>query len=200
MDIDENSLPFPGDEPLNIVWKKTLDRDGYNLSNVSLNMHLGTHIDFKKHVMDDHGKDSFNYYMGQANVIFLQVKNGVIKTNDIRHAYQYIEKKEKVLFIETGHGSKMNTEAYYHYPKFQESIYQFLMDNQIDILGADLPSYEYIKGDMLKMHQDLLGNHIYLIENLRALNHLSSHIELMVLPVPIKGLEAAMVNVYAKKM
>jgi kynurenine formamidase len=198
--LDENTLAFPGDEGLKLTWDKTLDRDDYNLSNVSLSMHLGTHIDYKKHVFKEENEEGFSSYIGLANVIFLHVKNGLIRTDDIRMAYQYLENKSPVLLIHTGHGSKINTEAYYDYPKFDKDIFGFLINNQIKILGADMPSYEYQDGHMLKMHKDLLGQDIYLIENLVNLDKLSSLVELIVLPLPIKGLEASLINVMAKKL
>jgi kynurenine formamidase len=163
-------------------------------------MHLGTHIDYKKHVLKEDKDDVFSPYIGYANVIFLQVKNGMIRTDDIRLAYQYIEEKAPVLFIHTGHGEKINTDDYFDYPKFDKGIVRFLKDNHILILGADMPSYEYEDGDMLQMHKDLLGQDIYLIENLVNLDKLSSLVELIVLPLPIKGLEASILNVMAKNL
>lgn len=198
--LDEKTLAFPGDKGLKLTWDKTLDRDGYNLSNVSLGMHLGTHIDYKKHVLKVDKDEEFMPYIGDANVIFLQVKNGVIKTDDVRLAYQYIEKKAPVLIIHTGHGTKINTEDYFDYPKFDKDIIGFLKNNHIQILGTDMPSYEYKDGDMLQMHKDLLGQDIYLIENLVNLDKLSSIVDLIVLPLPIKGLEASLLNVMAKKI
>ncbi|MFP4478438.1 MAG: cyclase family protein [Candidatus Izemoplasmatales bacterium] len=198
--INENTLPFPGDEPLKIDWVKSLNRDGYNLSILSLNMHVGTHIDYKKHVLNEEDFISFDQFIGKANVIFIEAKDHVIRTKDIKLAYQYIENKENILIISTNHEKELNKKSYFKYPKFEKSIFQFLLDNNINLLGGDLPSFEYDEGQMLTMHKDLLSHNIYLIENLRGLNQLSSHIDFMAIPLPIDGLEASMVRALAKNL
>ncbi len=198
--INENTLPFPGDEPLKIDWVKSLNRDGYNLSILSLNMHVGTHIDYKKHVLNEEDFISFDQFIGKANVIFIEAKDHVIRTKDIKLAYQYIENKENILIISTNHEKELNKKSYFKYPKFEKSIFQFLLDNNINLLGGDLPSFEYDEGQMLTMHKDLLSHNIYLIENLRGLNQLSSHIDFMAIPLPIDGLEASMIRALAKNL
>lgn len=200
LEIDESTLAFPGDEGLKINKIKTWDKDNYILSQVSLTMHLGTHMDYKSHVLNEEDHVDFNQFIGKANVIFIQAKSGIIRTKDIELAYQYINQAEDMLIISTNHEHKINTQAYWAYPKFEPSILEFLKKHHIRLLAADLPSYEYVEGDMLQMHRDLLSNDIYLLENLVHLDRLSSHIELMVLPIPIKGLEAALVNVIAKNL
>jgi len=200
IDLTQSTAPFPGDKPLKLDIIKTWDKDGYNLSQVSLTMHLGTHIDYKKHVLNLEDDIKFDQFIGHANVVFIDVKNGLIRTDDIRMAYQYLEHKENMLIISTNHEQYLGTEKYWKYPKFEESISEFLKTNNISLLGADLPSYEYVDGDMLKMHQDLLSHDIYLVENLRNLNKLSSHIEFMVLPLFTKEVEASVVRAIAKNL
>jgi arylformamidase len=200
LEIDKDTLPFPGDNPLKLDWEKSFDQDGYNLSILSLTMHLGTHIDYKKHVLNVEDKISHNQFMGKANVIFIEPSNHLIKTNDIIQAYQYIENKEDILIMSINHEKKLNEEAYFKYPKFEKSIFKFLMANHIRLLGADLPSFEYEEGNLLEMHKDLLNHDIYLIENLCHLDVLRSHIEFIALPLPIKTLEASMVRAIAKNL
>ncbi|MDA3932348.1 MAG: cyclase family protein [Tenericutes bacterium] len=200
LEIDKDTLPFPGDIPLKLDWEKSFDQDGYNLSILSLTMHLGTHIDYKKHVLNVEDKISHNQFMGKANVIFIEPSNHLIKTNDIIQAYQYIENKEDILIMSINHEKKLNEEAYFKYPKFEKSIFKFLMANHIRLLGADLPSFEYEEGNLLEMHKDLLNHDIYLIENLCHLDVLRSHIEFIALPLPIKTLEASMVRAIAKNL
>ncbi|QWB99595.1 cyclase family protein [Mycoplasmatota bacterium] len=198
--IDAFSMPFPGDESLKIEWKKSFDRDGYNLSILSSTMHLGTHIDFKKHVLDVEEEVDFRHFMGKANVIFLQAKNHILRTSDIIQAYQYIEHKEDILIISTGHELKINTMSYFDYPKFDKDIFRFLKENHIKLLGSDLPSFEYNESDMLDMHKDLLSHQIYLLENLCHLDKLHSHIDFIALPLSIGSIEASMVRAVAKNL
>lgn len=198
--LDENTLAFPGDEPLRIKSLKTLENDNYRLSYLSSTMHLGTHLDFKSHVLDEEDVLNVNDFVGRANIIYINPKQGVIRTKDIEMAYQYICHKEKMLLISTNRAHLVNTPLYFQYPKFENTFIDFLIKNQIKLLGSDLPSFEYLKGDTLKMHQDCLHRGVYLLENVMALNKLSSHIELVVLPLPIKGIEASLVRPIARSL
>lgn len=200
IEINEKTLAFPGDNSLKMDWVKRFNQDGYNLSILSLNMHIGTHIDYKKHVLDEEDSISIDQFMGKANVIFMEPKNNLIRTNDILHAYQYIENKEDILIISTNHEKKLNTKEYFEYPKFEKSIFKFLKSNNIKLFGADLPSFEYNEDNMLDMHKDLLGHDIYLVENLCHLNSLRSHIDFIAIPLPIKDIEASMVRALAKNL
>lgn len=196
--IDEATLPFPGDEGLKIQSIKTWDKDGYHLSHVSLNMHLGTHIDHPSHVLNQQHPREINHFVGRANVIFVEPKNGLIKTQDIIDQYLFLEEKERSLIISLNHERLLNTNDYFIYPKFEKSLMSFLVEQKITLLGSDLPSYEYMVGDMLDMHRDILNHQMTLVESMVNLTLLKSNIDLVILPIPIKGVEANIVSAIAK--
>ena len=198
--LNEKTWPFPGDDPLKIEWMKTFENDQYRLSKVSSTMHLGTHLDFRNHVLEEKVNLDVNQFIGRANVIFVEPKAGVIRTKDIEHAYQYIDHFEQMLLLSTNQSRFLNTAQYYEYPKFEPSILDFLKRHHINLLGADLPSFEYTEGPMLKMHQDCYRNEVYFLENLTNLERLTSHIELIVLPLPIQGIEASWVRPIARNL
>ena len=64
--IKKTNLTFPGDEQLEITKVKSLSEDGYNLNQLYLNMHLGTHIDFKNHVSVKEEEIDFNDFFRQS--------------------------------------------------------------------------------------------------------------------------------------
>ena len=200
MMIDESTMPYPGDDSLTIKWDKQIKDVGYNLSNISLSMHLGTHVDYKKHVLDVEDDFKPDFFMGKANIIHVLPVNNIIRTKDIEKAYLESNHLENKLMIDTSHQSKLNTKDYFNPPLFEESIFNFLKKYQILLLGSDLPSYEYLDTDFLKMHKDLLGQGIYLIENMINLKKMSNHIEMIALPLPIKNLEASILNIIAKNL
>lgn len=200
MMIDESTMPYPGDDPLTIKWDKQIKDVGYNLSNISLSMHLGTHVDYKKHVLDVEDDIKPDYFIGKANVINVLPVDNVLKTKDIEMAYLASNHLENMLMIDTRHQSKLNTKDYFKPPMFEESIFDFLKKYHINLLGSDLPSYEYHDTEFLKMHKVLLGHGIYLIENMINLKEMSNHIEMIALPLPIKNLEASILNIIAKNL
>jgi|GEM_PF-3555834 len=200
-ELTESTLPFPGDDALSVEWLKTYDQDGYTLSKLHTSMHIGTHIDYKKHILDVEDEIDLGRLIGKANTIRIKQSHGLILTKDVEKAYGSLKDQAKILLINTGHHHLFNRQAYYDdYPKFQESIIDFLTSNNIQLLGSDLPSYEFKEGKMLRMHQMLFKHDIYIIENLNDLDALNTLVEFIALPLPIKGLEGSLIRPIAKNL
>jgi len=198
--LDEDTLPFPGDEPLKLEWKASIKKDGYRLSRLSTNMHLGTHIDFPSHGLNRPFNFETTDMVRNGNCIFVNPKEGCIRTKDIQMAYQMIDKPEHVLIIATGHERHLHTRQYFEYPKFEQSIFSFLQEHKIHILGADLPSFEYVNEAGFSMHNDCFNQDMCLVENLVNLNRLSSWFEWIILPLPIEGIEASLIRPIARNL
>ena len=198
--IKKANLVYPGDEPLELKKVKSLSEDGFNLHQLNINMHLGTHIDFKNHVSTKENDIIFEDFLGKANVIRPEILNNVISTEDVEDKYLNLTYQERILILDLHHYYKFNTKSYYECPKFEPSIFRFLKDNNINVLGADIPDFSYFNDHELKMHKDLLKSDIYLIENLTNLSQLTSHIYLVALPLEIEGVEASLVRAIAKNI
>jgi kynurenine formamidase len=198
--ITKSNLVFPGDEPLEINKVKSITEDGYNLNQLYLNMHIGTHLDFKNHVYAKEEEISFENFMGKANVIRPNVVQGIISTSDLENKYLQLKYKEKILLLDLNHGHKFNTKAYYEHAIFETSIYNFLKDNNISLLGADIPDFSYRHELDLKMHKDLLKSGIHLLENLTNLDKLNNHVYILALPLNIETIEASLVRAIAKNI
>lgn len=200
VEINEDYLVYPGDENLVLKWDKTIKDSGYNLSRINLNMHLGTHIDFKKHCLDVNDSPMFSKFIGEANVLKIATTDNLIKTETVKNAYNKVNNKYSTLIFDFNHSRFLNSKKYYNVPKFEPSILNFFKVNKIKLIGADLPSFEYENGELLKMHLDLFENNIYLIENLTNLVKLKSQIYLIALPLKIKNIEASIVRAIARNI
>ena len=53
MFLSENTPVYPGDPELKIEKVKTISKDGYELSKLSMGVHTGTHIDAPAHLFSD---------------------------------------------------------------------------------------------------------------------------------------------------
>lgn len=200
VNVKKSNLVFPGDDNLEIKKVKNLTDDGYNLNELTLNMHIGTHIDFKSHVYAKEEELNFQDFMGKANIIRPKVIDRIISTKDIVEKYDNLYYKEKILILDLKHHPLFNSSKYYDCPKFEPSILTFLKDNNITLLGADLPTFVYKEEADLKMHKDLLKNKIHLLENLTNLDEVGGHIYLLALPLNIEGMEASLVRAIAKNI
>ncbi|MFW5794218.1 MAG: cyclase family protein [Bacillota bacterium] len=200
MKIDQDYLPYPGDDNLVLNWKKTFENSGYNLSEIKMSMHLGTHIDFKKHCLDKNDYPDFSRFIGKANVLKINLSNKIIKTSEIITEYNKLTDKFSTIIFNFNHGKLFNTKEYYDIPKFEPTILDFFINNNIKLIGADLPSFEYISDKKLKMHKEVFNNDIYIIENLTNLNKLKNNIYFIALPLNIANIEASIVRAIAKNL
>lgn len=200
-EISPISMPYPGDPHLEIKFLNDSSDVPYTLSEVKSGMHLGTHVDSPLHFIKG-GKTitdlPLEHWSGKANVIHVAPQNGLIDTLSIETAYRSCQEKQSILLIETGHDKWWNQETYYtNCPMFEKSIFAFLRENQIRLIGVDMPTMHYKHHDAIGMHRDLLGNQILIIENMTNLRLLSDTVYLMALPLKINGLEASLVRAVA---
>ena len=198
--IDEFILPFPGDEKPRFEVVKTLERDGYNMKKITTGMHMGTHIDAKSHVTDSPlGIDTIpiNKLIGKAVVLKPEIIDNIIQTQSIDESKL---QDVTILILNLNHSYKLNTEAYYNYPKFQKDFVNILIRNNISVIAMDIPSPEYYKGDFLTMHKHLIENDITIIENLTNLNQLETFVEFIALPLKIKNMDGSMARCVARNL
>lgn len=198
--IDQNTNVYPGDEKLEVRKTKNLTADGYNLNQLNLNMHIGTHIDFRSHVSAKDDEINFNDFMGKANVIKPRVIDNIVSTQDLAEKYLKQKYQEKIIILNLNHGYKFNSKSYFDQPLFEPNLFSFLKENNILILAADIPSFNYINESNLRMHCELLKAGMYLIENLTNLDELSNHVYFIALPLNINSIEASMVRAIAKNL
>ncbi len=200
--ISDKYLVYPGDEALAIRQTRDLKNDGYNLNQLYLNMHIGTHVDFPSHVVELKIKEEidFNCFIGKANIIKPEVVNNVVSTKDLESKYYKLLNREKILLLDLNKAGQINTNEYYDQIVFEPLILDFFLKNEITTLGADIPSFAYVNDDNLLMHKDLLGNNIFLIENLTNLHLLKPHFYFIGLPLKIENVEASLIRAIAKNL
>jgi len=192
--LDENYLPYPGDESIKFRQVKSIISDGYNLTRIETGMHIGTHIDARKHIIKDgEGIEVVNLdeLIGKARVIRPAIIDNLISTKDIAAK---ISGDEQILLLDLLHANKLNSDEYYNQPKFQRDIMQVLIRYNIKVIGFDIPSPEYLDGDFLDMHKDLMKSNILIIENLTNLNLLSDVVDFIGLPLKIKGMDGSLMR------
>ncbi len=196
--IDKNYKVFPGDKKIEFSDIASFEKDGYNIRQITTNMHVGTHLDVLKHVFEKGDSlESINIsrFIGMAKVIKPNIIDNIVKTSSIK-----IENDEdiSILILNLDWSKYLNTKKYYNYPKFQKSIINLLKEHCIKILGLDIPSPEYEGEHFLQMHRDLLSNDIYIIENLTNLDNLTNIVDFIGLPLKIKGMDGSMLRCVAK--
>jgi kynurenine formamidase len=198
--IDENYLEYPGDVPFEVKEEKLFAKDNYNMKRVTTNMHIGTHIDAPKHVLDlVEGVESIdiNKVIGKAIVLKPRIVNGIIHTKDLMTNF---DREYNIVIINTDHSQYLNTNKYYDYPVFERNAIEFFIKKNIEVLAIDMPSPKYSDEEQLDMHKDLLSRNILIVENVTNLDSLKKYVEFVGLPLKMKGFEGSMIRCVAKNI
>lgn len=162
--ISDRTEVYAGDPPplhFNIM---SLPGDMCNLSGIKLCLHTGTHADAPLHFIENGLSVDMlppEHFAGRAYAARIETSGGVIKTGDIRKVLTHLE-GEKLLVLFTGH------ESFENIPVFENEIGSLLSSYGVITLASDLPSMEPAE----KMHRDILGHGIVIIEALAGLGSL----------------------------
>ncbi|MBU0997876.1 MAG: cyclase family protein [Firmicutes bacterium] len=202
--ISSSTLVYPGDPNLEITNRAGHQKDGFHMDVIKTAMHVGTHLDSPYHFIEKgFGIEEIPLpnVIGYANVIHVEIKNGVLNTEDIINAYSLLENQYPILLLNSKHGLLFNQEAYFtNCPSFEPSFFEFVMNHQIHTIGLDLPTIKYQGESPIQAHLDFLGQEITIIEGLNRLEDLHSEVFFAGLPLKIKGLDGSMIRAVAKNL
>jgi arylformamidase len=184
---------WPGDAPVEIrqISDKTKG-DKYNLSEISMGSHTGTHIDAPLHVFDGGtsiDEMDFTTTIGKARVIEIHDEKS-IKREEIS-GYK-IRRGERILFK-----TKNSSEAWRD-DKFREEFVFlskeatiFLVECGVRLVGVDYLSVGSFKQGGRDVHKMLLGAGIWIIEGLNLAGVSPGKFDLICLPLKIRGGDGA---------
>lgn len=192
-----NDTPvYPGDPDISIKPFLDLDKDGANVTDITMNTHVGTHIDAPSHMVKD-GKAldqiPLDTFIGRGRYIKLKNKKfdlSLFENADIREG--------DIVIIDTGHAELYgkSNDYFENFTEVPEEVAKFLIEKKIKIVGFDLcapdnyPDYP--------IHKLFLQNEILIIENLVNLGSLEDQdFEIIAFPMRL-DLDGAPTRVIAK--
>lgn len=191
------TLEFPvGDESLTCA-----------ITNVSLNTHIGTHVDAPTHfVPDGRTVDQLTKQEMVGSVVVADVRRDqpyAIEPENIEASVGALKSGDR-LFLYTGHSETFTTAELYYGPHsfVSPDCADWLIGVGIAMLGIDAPSPDPRPDgstDALYTHRRLLGSDIPIVENLNAqLARLGGRRSfVVVVPLPIIGADGAPVTALA---
>jgi kynurenine formamidase len=199
--VHEGMPVFPGDPDLRMKLTRTLGQDGYRYTEISTGLHLGTHIDAPRHVIDK-GKaiDAFpiEHFMGSALVVDCRdaVVNGEIPVSVMDSQAKILGKVDFVL-LRTGWEKHWGTSEYFSHPVPSAELCRALAARSYKGIGIDASSFDPV--DSIRNHKTLLAaNQTVLIENLCNLKALPRQVfTLSCLPLDLKDAEASFTRAIA---
>lgn len=191
-----NNPVFPGDPRPRLIPRVTLESDGHSDFTLESSMHVGTHIDGPFHMIPGGAllnEAKIENFMGPARVIDARGQTNIdvdiLKAAAIRPA--------QLVLICTGWSEFYGQDKYYlEYPVLTPAAAEYLVAQGITLVGLDSPSPDQ---PPFTVHKILLGNNIFIIENLTNLEALLSvgRFELTALPLKVAA-DSAPARVVAK--
>jgi len=153
---------YPGDPTVKIENGGNLTKDGYEDHYVSFGTHAGTHIDAPAHMIEDgKGLDQFPLEKFTGRGVLIDVSDQDFSLQALQAAD--IQKGD-IVFFHTGMSDKFYEKEYFEkYPSLPESIAQYLVSKEINIVGIDTCSVDH---EEFTAHKALLKSDILIIENL----------------------------------
>jgi arylformamidase len=179
--IDQHTPVYPGDAPVKIEPAGKIEQDGFNDHVVSINTHVGTHIDAPLHMIANGptlDTVPVEQFVGRGQLINVDkefdmdaLKRASIQTGDV------------VLF-HTGMSERYHDPVYFeNYPAMSEEMAQYLVGQNVKMVGVDTGSIDNLDG--FPIHKTLLAGNVLIIENLTNLDKLINK-EFKVYALPIK--------------
>jgi len=189
MPISESMQVYKEKDGKRPVFETVADHpnDGAHETNITMNMHTGTHIDYPLHMIengDTSDKENLATLIGTARVMDFTDKNGPITKNDLAECDIYAD---DFIILKTKNSFSEN--FLFDFAYLETSGATYLKEKKIrgvatDGLGIerDQPNHD--------THKTLLENDILIIEGLRLKNVPAGNYHMVCLPLAIPGVEA----------
>lgn len=175
---DTINTPVYDGDPQTIAERiKSIDNgDGYNLTEISMSVHSGTHIDAPLHSYDEGSSIDnirLNTFFGKCTVISI---SGILTGEDMERLLPYC--KRRVLI----HGEGKTF--------ISHSAAIVLAESRVVLVGTDAPSIAP-SFDEERTHRELARAGIVILENLNLSAIDDGEYDLCAFPIKLGGLEAA---------
>ncbi len=201
-----NGMPvYPGDPSPTFAAYATLDRDGVNLTKMTLGSHTGTHLDAPRHFIPDGvGIDQIppNKLVGESYVADLSSKpmGSAITAQDLRQKLEGTVAADDIVICYTGCSEHWGDEVVSrNYTFLTGEAAEYLVSKRVRAVGIDFLSVEKFKAPEPVAHKTLLGNGIFIIESLsKAIKQfVGSRVLLVCMPIKLQDGDGAPARVIA---
>lgn len=193
LNIEEGMVSFPGDTIPEFKRMKKIETDNYNLSNMRVSVHVGTHVDAPSHFIEN-GRTIEEIppqrFMGEVQVIEIGDNNEIKKSE-----LESIDFNSNKILFKTNNSRIISENIFYDdfvYLNYEAA--EFLIESGIDFIGIDYLTIESIDTTDFAVHKLLLKNNVIVLEgiNLKGVN--PGKYKMISLPLKLTGAEASPVR------
>lgn len=190
---------FPSDPKISIIPHGDTRTLRYNISQISMGSHQGTHLDAMFHFLDD-GKTldqmPLHWFIGKTQVLRIPKKAGEDITVADFLPYEHLLVPEARIIYETGWSAHFGTEDFFeNFPSLTQEASTFLAEKNIRMLGMDTPTPSR---DWYEVHHILLRKEIVIVESLTNLSQVPDEITFIGFPLNFKGRDGSPIRAVAQ--
>ncbi len=190
-------------DPITFVNKyRSIDQDGYNLSQVILGSHVGTHIDAPYHFLEQGAtldRVPLNSLIGKARLLDFSYKKAkeLITRKEIE-SYDSIISRDDIIILRTDWYKKFPSHEYgYDNPNVSTKAVEYLVQKKIKMLAVESPTLNW--EDNPNSHKMLLSAGILLVEGLACLDKINKEtFTFYAIPLKIKGIDGFPIRAFAE--
>ena len=210
--LDEDVQVYPGDPTFSCCPSQTLPKDGFNVLQISMGSHTGTHVDAPYHFFDNGSTIDtipLSAFVGNAVIVPLTHKlpKDVITWNDIAKYEGVIQEKAALpdgvfVLILTGWSQYWRSDKYLDHPFLDPDVAKKLLVLGVKLVGVDTlsPDETRVDGTMpdFGVHAAVLGAGMIIAENLTNLKAIQDGDWLVTLvPLKLGGSDGSPVRAFA---
>jgi arylformamidase len=193
--LENGQLNFADDPAISVVRRHTVASKDYNLAQISLSTHHGTHLDAPFHFFDD-GRTldqiALDRFYGPAHLIDLAPRGRRLEPRTLLtvgrfQAHQGVFQPGARVIYRTGWDQMFGTPEFFtEYPSLSLEAARWIAEKRIALLGMDTPTPSR---EMKECHHILLAKsvEIVLVEGLARLHLLPPKFTFIGFPLNIKG-------------
>lgn len=202
--LEHGQPNFPFDPKISIVTHQRIPVLGYNMAQISMGTHQGTHLDAPFHFIED-GKTidqmKLEQFYGEASLIDFapgsHLEADTPLTVKMFEPYEHLFCLGAKLIYRTGWERFCGQEQYFsNFPTLELDAAEWIAERKIGLLGMDTPTPSK---DYLKCHHILLGHgtEIVIVEGLCNLGKLPANFLFVGFPLNIKGRDGSPIRAVA---
>jgi kynurenine formamidase len=197
--LEHGQQTFPMDPKLSIIPHGTTKTLRYNISQITMGSHQGTHLDAMFHFLDE-GKTldqmPLDWFYGPAHLIRIPKKaNEELTVEDFLPFEQLLKPGTRIIY-ETGWHKHFGAENFFsEFPSLTQEAGRYLADKNIRMLGMDTPTPSK---DWYEIHHDiLLPKEIVIVESLANLDKAPDQFIFIGFPLNFKGRDGSPIRAVA---
>lgn len=200
------SLPVTPEMPgVEFTACRTLERDGWNATTLTLYSHSGTHMDAPHHFVDGGAtleQQELSAVCGPARVVNLAPiePRMLINVEHVIRTIGSVEPGDRLLFRTDWYQRYGTPEYRNELPRISLELAQWLVEQQVALIGVEPPSVADVnnKEELTQVHQTLFRGGVVIVEGLAHLDQLrKSDVEFIALPLKLVGGDGSPVRAIA---